>query len=184
MAVRGRGGVTIRRGGAERVWQRTSFPLSELKGPRDAAAWMATRPFEPDGAGISPMLEEVRVRGARGADALGRRDIGGIVAAILDMESVLHDWAADLAGTDERDLARAEMRQLIVHLGGLVRAGGRDDVREYLAPLVDVLLSLRGNARREQRFSDADRLRAILAQCGVEVQDTPTGTAWSLAGAD
>jgi len=184
VAVRGRGGVTIRRGGAERVWQRTSFPLSELKGPRDAAAWMATRPFEPDGAGISPMLEEVRVRGARGADALGRRDIGGIVAAILDMESVLHDWAADLAGTDERDLARAEMRQLIVHLGGLVRAGGRDDVREYLAPLVDVLLSLRGNARREQRFSDADRLRAILAQCGVEVQDTPTGTAWSLAGAD
>ena len=30
---------------------------------------------------------------------------------------------------------------------------------------------------------DADRLRAILLECGVEVQDTPSGTAWSLAQA-
>jgi len=52
-----------------------------------------------------------------------------------------------------------------------------------VAPLVDVLLVLRGEARREQRFDDADRLRAILAECGVEVQDTPSGTAWSVARA-
>jgi cysteinyl-tRNA synthetase len=56
-------------------------------------------------------------------------------------------------------------------------------VRESVAPLVDVLLSLRGEARREQRFNDADRLRTILAECGVEIQDTPSGTAWSLAHA-
>src|SRR5256885_14743094 len=67
------------------------------------------------------------------------------------------------------------MRNLVVRLGDLVRGGGRDDVRAYVAPLVDVLLSLRGEARRQQRFKDADRLRAILGQCGVEVQDTPPG---------
>jgi len=68
-----------------------------------------------------------------------------------------------------------------VRLGHLVRGGGRDELREHVAPLVDVLLSLRGEARRERRFKDADRLRAILAQCGVEVQDTQAGTAWSMA---
>ena len=83
----------------------------------------------------------------------------------------------------ERDRVRAEMRHLVVRLGDLARSGGREEVREYVAPLVDVLLSMRGEARREQRFSDADRLRAILADCGVEVQDTPSGTAWSLVNA-
>jgi cysteinyl-tRNA synthetase len=53
-------------------------------------------------------------------------------------------------------------------------------MREQLEPLVDVLLSLRGEARRAQRFHEADRLREILAQCGVEVEDTPSGTGWSL----
>jgi cysteinyl-tRNA synthetase len=75
------------------------------------------------------------------------------------------------------------MRHLIIRLGDLARDGGREEVREYVAPLVDVLLTMRGEARREQRFSDADRLRAILADCGVEVQDTPSGTAWSLIDA-
>jgi cysteinyl-tRNA synthetase len=76
---------------------------------------------------------------------------------------------------------RVEMRRLVIRLGDLARDGGREEVRESVAPLVDVLLSLRGDARREQRFNDADRIRAILAACGVEVQDTPSGTAWALA---
>jgi cysteinyl-tRNA synthetase len=100
------------------------------------------------------------------------------VAAILEMESVLHEWRGDLP--HERDRGRAEMRQLVVRLGEMVRGGAQAGIREQLEPLVDVLLSLRGQARREQRFRDADRLREILAQCGVEVEDTPSGTGWSL----
>jgi len=185
VTVRGRGGVTVRRRGIDRRWQRTTFAMSELLHPQVAAAAAAVpdsaaRRPEPDGTAVSPMLEQAREWGAQGRDALDRRDVDGVVAAILETENVLNEWAADLVGTDERDRARAEMRNLVVRLGDLVRGGGRDDVREYVAPLVDVLLSLRGEARREQRFKDADRLRAILAQCGVEVQDTPSGTAWSL----
>jgi hypothetical protein len=179
VTVRGRGGVTVRRHGVDRRWERTTFGLSELSHPQGAAA-SATVPAAPDGMDGSPMLEQAREWGVQGRDALDRRDVDGVVAAILETESVLNQWAADMVGTGERDRARAEMRNLVVRLGDLVRGGGRDDVREYVAPLIDVLLSLRGEARREQRFKDADRLRAILAQCGVEVQDTPSGTAWSL----
>src|SRR5437764_2573193 len=185
VTVRGRGGVTVRRRGIDRRWQRTTFAMSELLHPQVAAAAAAvpdsaTRRPEPDGTAVSPMLEQAREWGAQGRDALDRRDVDGVVAAILETEKVLTAWAADLVGTDERDRARAEMRNLGVRLGDLGRGGGREDVREYVAPLIDVLLSLRGEARREQRFKDADRLRAILAQCGVEVQDTPSGTAWSM----
>jgi hypothetical protein len=181
VTVRGPGGVTIRHRGIERRWERTTFPLRELQQPQTAPVSIIPRPPEPDGNGASPTFEQTRASGARGHQALARRDVDGVVAAILEMESVLQEWSADLTGTDERDRGRAEMRHLVVRLGDLVRSGGQDGVREHVAPLVDVLLSLRGEARREQRFQDADRLRAILAQCGVEVADTASGTDWSLA---
>ncbi len=168
VTVRGRGGVTLRRQGVNRFWERTTFPLGELRDPLAAPA--SVTPSQPEQA-------------ARGDGAIDRRDVDGVVAAILEMERVLHEWMPEIAGTDERGRVRAEMRHVVLRLGDLAHHGGRDEVREYVTPLVDVLLSLRGEARREQRFNDADRLRAILARCGVEVQDTPSGTAWSLAGA-
>jgi hypothetical protein len=165
VTVRGRGGVTIRRRGSERAWTRTTFSLSELQDPSTPAARSRREPV--------PAAHS----------ALDRFDGDGLVGAILEMESVLQERMADVGGTGERDRVRAEMRHLIIRLGDLARDAGRDEVREYVAPLVDVLLTMRGEARREQRFSDADRLRAILADCGVEVQDTPSGTAWSLVDA-
>ncbi len=175
VTVRGPGGVTVRRQGRERHWERGSFPLNELQ--TDQAPAKRPDPALPqrgrdDGA---------RAWGASGRDALARRDVDGLVAAILEMESVLHEWSAGVSGTGEPDRGRAEMRQLVVRLGEMVRGGAQASTREQLEPLVDVLLSLRGEARRAQRFHEADRLREILAQCGVEVEDTPTGTGWSLA---
>jgi len=123
VTVRGRGGVTVRRRGSERVWKRTTFPLSELQ--------------------------------------YGSR-VDGLVTTIVEMESALQERFADIASAGEQE--------------GM-------QVRGSIAPLVELLLSLRDEARRERRFNDADRIRAILAECGVEVQDTPSGTAWALAHA-
>ncbi|TMD46345.1 MAG: hypothetical protein E6I86_12890 [Chloroflexi bacterium] len=187
VTVRGPGGVTVRRRGMERRWERTTFPLSELLDGQSPHPTLPRERARDDGppvlsqGGRENGSEQTRAWGASGRDALARRDVDGLVAAILEMESVLHEWSADLAGTDERDRGRAEMRQLVVRLGELVRGGAQARMREQLEPLIDVLLSLRGEARRAQRFHDADRLREILAQCGVEVEDTPTGTGWSLA---
>ena len=182
VTVRGRGGVTVRHRGVERRWVDMTVSLTEFQALVHAPPPVSSHP-ETDGTAVAPVGPPVRRLGLRGHDALERRDVAGVVGAILEMESALDQWAADLAGTDERDRLRAEMRHLIVRLGDLVRKGERDEVREHVAPLVDVLLVLRGEARREQRFDDADRLRAILAECGVEVQDTPSGTAWSVARA-
>jgi cyanophycinase-like exopeptidase len=175
VTVRGRGGVTVRRGGIERLWKRTTFPLRELQEPFAAPA--------SGGIGLLPEIELVPAQRLPYADARDRRDVDGVVAAILEMESVLDEGLADITGTHERDRVRAEMRELLGRIPGLKRSGEPGEVRDYVAPLVDVVLSLRGEARRERRFGDADRLRAILADCGVEVQDTPSGTAWSLAQA-
>ncbi|TMF99100.1 MAG: hypothetical protein E6I10_03365, partial [Chloroflexi bacterium] len=140
VSVRGRGGITARRRGSERVWTRTTFPLAELRDPSNATS--ATTPGQPEPA--------VAAR-----DDFDRFNIDGLVAAILEMESVLQERIADIGGSGERDRVRAEMRRLVVRLGDLARDGGREEVREYVAPLVDVLLSMRGEARREQRFREA-----------------------------
>jgi hypothetical protein len=179
VSVHGRGGVMLRRRGAERRWERTTFALSELKDPATMPVSVTASALSV--AGPSPFLEQTETWSTRGSDAVGRGDVDTVVAAILEIENVLHQWMADIAGTDERDRMRAEMRHLIVRLGDLQRQGGQDDVRESFAPIVDVVLSLRGEARRQQRFTEADRLRAILTQCGVEVHDTPAGTEWTLA---
>src|ERR1700674_5733619 len=180
VTVHGPGGVTVRRRGMERRWERTTFALADLQNDQGP-----TLPSPASGGGSvgedSPMLEQTRAWGASGRDAVARRDVDGLVAAILEMENVLHEWSSDLGGAEERDQGRAELRQLVVRLGEMVRGGAQAGMREQLEPLVDVLLLLRGEARREQRFQEADRLREVLAQCGVEVEDTPTGTGWSLA---
>ncbi len=192
VTVRGPGGVTVRRRGNERRWERTAFPLNELQdadqlptpSPHPALPQRGTDNGSAEGGGRigedSPMLEQARAWGARGYEAIARRDVDGLVEAILEMEGGLHEWSADLTGTDEGDRGRAEMRQLVVRLADLARDGAQEGMREQLEPLIDVLLSLRGEARRDQRFHDADRLREILARCGVEVEDTPSGTGWSL----
>ena len=177
VTVRGPGGVTLRHRGIERRWEKTVFPLSELQHPGDVPV---AAPPQFEAIEDAPMLEQTRAWGASGRDALARRDVDGLVTVILEMESVLHEWSSDLGGTEERDRGRAELRQLVVRLGEMVRGGARAGMREQLEPLVDALLSLRGEARREQRFHDADRLREVLVQVGVEVEDTPTGTGWSL----
>jgi peptidase E len=168
VTVRGRGGVTVRRRGAEKLWTRTTFPLSELQDGSDTPLTATVGRAE---------------AAAEGPSREPRPDVDGLVAMILEMESVLQERIGDIAGRAERDHVRAEMRHLVIRLGDLARDSGREEIREYVAPLVDVLLSMRGEARRERRFSDADRLRAILVECGVEIQDTPSGTAWSLAHA-
>ncbi len=166
VTVRGRGGVTLRRRGSEQRWTQTTFPLSLLQDASDAAAILS----RPEAA-------------AAGYGALDRFDVDGLVASILEMETLLQKRLGDITGSAERDLVRVEMRQLVIRLGDLARDGGREEIRELVAPLVDIVLLMRGQARREQRFKDADRLRAVLTECGVEVQDTPLGTAWSLAHA-
>ncbi|AEB11896.1 cysteine--tRNA ligase [Marinithermus hydrothermalis] len=55
------------------------------------------------------------------------------------------------------------------------RVGGR-----LLSGLVELLLELREEARRERDFARADAVRARLAELGVIVEDTPQGPKWRL----
>jgi hypothetical protein len=54
----------------------------------------------------------------------------------------------------------------------------------YIDPttLVDGILAARENARMNGKYELADELRAALSKAGIDVQDSPEGSSWTLAG--
>jgi cyanophycinase-like exopeptidase len=116
---------------------------------------------------------------ARFDRALAAREVDRCVEAILELEQVLLDWSADTLTSDEGDFARARLRTMVVQLGELAVNGARDP-RDLLAPLVDTLLEVRGQARANKDWAGSDRIRDGLIAAGIEVRDTPTGPEWSL----
>jgi cysteinyl-tRNA synthetase len=144
-------------------------------------------------------LEQAREAVAR-LDALARRArVAGIPAdAPLDEDATAEFRAAmdDDFGTpeamavvfrlaretnsaiDEGDLERAAsglvtVRELTGALGlDLDDGGGADDAE------IDALVQRRNEARSARDFDEADRIRAELADRGITLEDTPTGTVW------
>ena len=112
-------------------------------------------------------------------DALEARDVDRAVQVTLDLEQALHDWSADTLQGDDAERGRAVLRSMVTRLAALAETGARDP-REVLGPFVDALLGLRDAARADKRYADADAVRDQLVALGVEVRDTPDGTAWEL----
>jgi cysteinyl-tRNA synthetase len=79
---------------------------------------------------------------------------------------------------DEGDVERAAsgvvtVRELTGALGLELDDGGDGDDVE-----IDALVQRRNEARSERDFAEADRIRAELADRGITLEDTPTGTSW------
>lgn len=185
LTVRGRGGVTWRRDGAERNWRAPAVvSLEEVTsggggGVNVASASIPAPAVMTEHDGANPFMEEVLGQRDAGVAALQARDPDGVAAAILAMETAVHDWSSDTLQSDEPDRAREALRELVVRLAELARAGSVAP-RDRVAPFVDAILALRERARADGRFADADALRDALIANGVEVRDSPQGSTWAL----
>jgi hypothetical protein len=113
--------------------------------------------------------------------ALGRGDIRGAVAALLDLDTAIE--ARMRAGEDSPDLdnARSTFRALIARLGEAAATAGTDP-RSTVEPFVEALLDLRARARDAQDWATADVIRERLIDGGVEVRDGAEHSSWVLAG--
>ena len=70
--------------------------------------------------------------------------------------------------------------ELSVHLGEGLR-----DKAEICAPLIENILMLRNEARKANKYQDADDLRNILLRSGVKLEDRPDGTTgWTFIDED
>lgn len=102
-------------------------------------------------------------------EALRTGDVDEVIGAMLAVEERVND-APEL---------RPELRSMIVQLGD-VAGRGLVDPRAVVGGFIELLLELRRDAREAKRFGESDRIRAGLAELGVEVRDTRGGAEWDL----
>jgi cyanophycinase-like exopeptidase len=184
--VSGNGTMTIRRRGASTVFPSgTVLTFDELnrEHPGTASAHRSSdstdHPREATAADESaPVIlaaETDRLNTAFAA-AAAAGDVDSCVAAVLDLDQLLTEWASDLS--DDVGYARTVFRQMIVRLGDL--AGAVDPKSAALPPVLDLVFEIRSRARASRDFVTADAIRDRLGAAGVEIRDTPDGATWHL----
>ena len=191
VAVSGRGNLTVRRRGASQVFaagQKLGLDAllaaargdtARTRASEPTAAAAAPPPGEKAPSQRSPLLTEVaRLEQAFEAAIAGRK-AAEAAEAILTLDRAIAEWSADTLQTDDPDRARAVLYSLVQRLGEAA-AGGLRDPRELLAPLVENLITLRGELRAAKAFELADRVRDRLIAARIELRDTPGGTVWEL----
>ncbi|MCD7968838.1 MAG: cysteine--tRNA ligase [Alistipes sp.] len=90
----------------------------------------------------------------------------------------LHDGSAMISAPDLERL-RTFFHRVVFDVLGLRddNAAGRNDI---VAPLVEMLLAIRNEAKRKKDWATSDNIRDRLAAIGVAVKDRKDGTDWSL----
>jgi hypothetical protein len=132
--------------------------------------------------GDSPLEADVREHETRFDTQLAAGEVAEAVGTLLALDALLLAWSRDTEGTGELDRARAAYRSCIVRLGEHTAAADRSVSDDRLAPLVDVLVDLRGRARADRDWRRADWIRDALAGAGIEVRDSDDGTTWETRG--
>lgn len=195
--IRGRGGVTVRRSGDSVVLPAgTRLSMADLRdlvhgvrpsaaagGPEGDAARSAG-----GGAGVAggseeaprPLPEIMAGAERRFGTAAAQRDADAMVGAILELETAITQWEADMDEDQGPEQARALLRGLIGRLGRAAQ-DGLADPRDRLAPAVEPLLALRSTLRGAGDFAAADAIREALAGAGLDISDTQEGTRWQPA---
>jgi cysteinyl-tRNA synthetase len=111
--------------------------------------------------------------------------------AVPQALAVLHDTVrAGNAALDNEDLAAlANARGQVMAMTEVLginplspqwRAGNSVPAERALGSLVESLIADRNAARTAKDFSTADRIRDELAAAGISVEDSPSGSHWSL----
>jgi cysteinyl-tRNA synthetase len=102
--------------------------------------------------------------------------------------AVLHEIARQLNRlADKRSQEGKRLAATLKYLGGVLgllqndpvaflQSGGPDD--KLPEAEIEALIKQRNDARRLKNFAESDRIRALLAERGVVLEDGPQGTTW------
>ena len=116
------------------------------------------------GGALGELFEVVRALN-RDADARGIDTQGGDSSAKTS-------WIAGVA----------VLRELSTLLGLFLRPSERSDANAdgLTAPLVELFIEFRAQARKDRNFALADQIRDRLSALGISLEDRPDGTGWTL----
>ena len=98
------------------------------------------------------------------------------IAVLFEMIRAIN---SELDGTPTRAFAKAAADKFfaLTEVLGLVQSEQEDD----LSKEVEELIAARQAARKEKNFAEADRIRDLLRDMGIVLEDTPQGVKWKKA---
>ncbi len=146
--------------------------------------------FDPAGNGLLTAVAAHRNRFLEAMD--DDFNTGGGVGALFDLVRGLNKYTddekledagkADAAAVESLTRGATTLRELGATLGLFRKppeeaSTGND---ELTGKLMQLLIEMRADARRNKDFATADRIRDSLAEVGVILEDRPGGTEWSL----
>ncbi|MGD8980452.1 MAG: hypothetical protein PVF42_02595 [Desulfobacterales bacterium] len=187
--IQGIGHVTIRKKGNEIKFGRgDQIPLEILVKEVSQRNWKPKDLIDVEQAGDmnvskESFLNKISLIEASFRKGLANHDQKDTTNAILELDSAIWKAQKDLEDEERISEAREILRDSIVLLGAELGASPRQ-IRKYLSPLVEQMLQLRSRFRNEQKWSEADRIREVLQQSNIHVEDTKDGVQWNIIEKD
>ncbi|MFV0426319.1 MAG: cysteine--tRNA ligase [Beutenbergiaceae bacterium] len=156
--------------------------IAEANAAWDRLRGFVARALDVDGAVAGP-LADVRLPAAFVA---AMDDDLNVSAALAVVHESVREGNTALAANSDATTTALRVRAMLAVLGldpldaHWSGGGGADQATAALDVLVGAVLRDRAQARSDQDYARADRLRDLLADAGVEVADGANGARWSL----
>ena len=183
--IRGIGSVTLRRGGVERVYEKTGrIPLGILREGALETEIILSVPKSIKPEPVKADQEDsfwasVHAIEEKFYTSLKLHESKKITRALLELDRIIWQAQQDRESPEFISQARDTLRELIVSLGVRLGYAPRSKT-ECIAPLVDALLNLRQEFRAKRLFEAADAIRIRLQEAGIIIEDTRQGSRWRL----
>lgn len=183
--IRGLGNVVIRQGGKELSYGRESCISLDVfkKGIQHISSETGIK-NEIDDENLDQRIEndfweKIHRQEAYFKQGLADQDDKKIIGALLTLDSLVWKAQSDLESEENITQAREILRDLIVLLG-VEMAERPVSVESAIRPIVSCLIELREKYRNEKQWKEADRLREVLWQANILLEDTKDGQQWRI----
>jgi peptidase E len=181
--IKGLGGVTLRGGGIERVFQKgENFPLRNLRNgdlKRSFKGTVRTAPAQVNNLLETAFEDQVLAVEKSFQKGLENFEVQEIIPALLEFDRIIWMARKDLKAQPFILKARERFRGMLVSLGVKLASAPKSRF-ECLAPLIDELLGLRDKFRKEKQYGSADAIRQTLEGLDVIVEDTGHVSRWRI----
>ena len=182
--IRGIGTVTLR--GREKEISLTkgeSYPLGILYGEETAEKWQHTS--SPPVASDEPVptddlfWEKIHTIQALFDTSLETHDLEKATNALLELDGTIWQAQQELENAEFIAQGRDILRNMIVLLGTSL-SPAQHGVTASLTPVIEHMLTLRNQFRKEKKWKDADAIRSCLSGVNIVIEDTADSSRWRL----
>jgi peptidase E len=183
--IQGIGNITIRKMGREiTLGKGDEIPIDVLIEEFDQGEWSHEKVDEDrqvidTDISTNDLLGRLNLIASSLRDGLAQHDHTAVTSALLELDSMIWKAQKELENDENISEAREILRDSIVLLGVELASSPRN-IQAHMAPLVEGLLQLRKQFRKEKKWSEADRIRDILQQANILVEDTEEGVRWQI----